>query len=135
MTVRFEWRGAFFSAEVEALHAAGFGHETRPGHDWRRLVDGHSLGWVCAREDDHLVGFANVAWEGSAHAFLLDVMVEPRRQRSGVGSGLVRRALREAQAVGCEWMHVDFEDQLEGFYMHACGFRSTRAGLMRLTGD
>lgn len=36
----------------------------------------HSLGWVCARFDGALVGFVNVAWDGAAHAFILDTVVE-----------------------------------------------------------
>lgn len=135
MTVRYDWRGEFSDSEVEALHTAGFGHETRPGHPWRQLVDRHSLGWVCARDAGHLVGFANVAWDGSAHAFILDVVVDAPRRRDGIGTALVGVAVREARHAGCEWLHVDFEAPLRGFYLDGCGFRPTPAGLLRLTGD
>jgi hypothetical protein len=37
---------------------------------------GNSLGWVCARNKDELVGFVNVAWDGGAHAFILDAIVK-----------------------------------------------------------
>jgi hypothetical protein len=30
-----------------------------------------------------------------------------------------------------EWLHVDFEPHLDEFY-HKCGFKETRAGLIRL---
>src|SRR5579863_589735 len=89
---------------------------------------GHSLGWVTAREGDHLVGFVNVAWDGRHHAFLVDAMVAPESQRHGVGTELVRRAVDGAEAAGCTWLHVDFEEALEPFYLarlrfpeHACG--------------
>jgi hypothetical protein len=31
-----------------------------------------------------------------------------------------------------EWLHVDFEDHLRGFYFDACGFTPTNAGLIEL---
>jgi len=45
---------------------------------------------------------------------------------------LVSAALH-ARASGCEWLHVDFEEHLTPFYFDACGFRPTRAGLIRLS--
>jgi len=40
-----------------------------------------------------------------------------------------------AKAAGCEWLHVDFEDHLRGFYFGSCGFKPTNAGLVHLKGD
>jgi hypothetical protein len=37
-----------------------------------------------------------------------------------------------ARAAGCEWLHVDFEDHLRRFYLGACGFTPTNAGLIEL---
>lgn len=37
-----------------------------------------------------------------------------------------------ARDVGCEWLHVDFEVHLRGFYFDACGFGPTNAGLIAL---
>lgn len=39
-------------------------------------------------------------------------------------------AAAEARAAGCEWLHVDFDEELSPFYLDACGFRPTTAGLM-----
>jgi GNAT superfamily N-acetyltransferase len=58
--------------------------------------------------------------------------VDPDRQRHGLGARLVAAAAAEARAAGCEWLHVDFEPHLEKFYLDGCGFRPTRAGLLRL---
>jgi hypothetical protein len=41
-------------------------------------------------------------------------------------------AVREARRAGCEWLHVDFEDNLRPFYFQACGFTPTNAGLIEL---
>jgi ribosomal protein S18 acetylase RimI-like enzyme len=79
------------------------------------------------------VGFVNVAWDGGDHAFLLDPKVPPDHQRQGIGTELVRVAARHAKKAGCEWMEVDFEDDLAAFYFDACGFRPTQAGLLHLT--
>jgi GNAT superfamily N-acetyltransferase len=128
---RFEWRGEFDNAAVNALHAEAFGHEPLDG-DWEGRVREHSLGWACARDGDRLVGFVNVAWDGGAHAFVLDTMVSPRAQRRGVGTQLVAATAAGVRAAGCEWLHVDFEDHLRGFYFDACGFEPTNAGLIAL---
>ncbi|HET7676830.1 MAG TPA: GNAT family N-acetyltransferase [Candidatus Limnocylindrales bacterium] len=131
MSVRYAWRGAFDSDEVGALHAEGFGH-AQAAEDWRGQVERHSLGWVCAREGTELVGFVNVAWDGGLHAFILDTLVASRARRRGIGTKLVGIAVEQARAAGCEWLHVDFEDELAAFYIGACGFRPTPAGLIAL---
>ena len=64
-TYRFEWRGAFDNASVNALHAEAFGHELLE-YDWEAQFRTHSLDWVCAYGDEDLVGFVNVPWDGGA---------------------------------------------------------------------
>lgn len=100
---------------------------------WWDRIQPHSLGWVTARaENDLLIGFVNVAWDGGDHAFLLDTKTRPTHQRRGLGTAVVRRAADEARSAGCEWLHVDFLPDLAPFYFDACGFRPTAAGLIRL---
>src|SRR4029453_6015923 len=91
MTVTYEWRGNFTSAEANRLHAECFGGGGLRDQewDWRGQVEGHRLGWVCARSGDELVGFVNVAWDGVVHAFVLDTMVTAGVRRHGVGTRLV----------------------------------------------
>jgi GNAT superfamily N-acetyltransferase len=130
----FEWRGSFTNGEVNSLHAEAF--ETRlysdEEWDWRSLVDRHSLGWVVARRRGELVGFANVLWDGMVHAWLQDVMVATDARGRGIGRELVTVAANGARSCGCVWLHVDFEEHLQPFYLDACGFRPTHAGLMQL---
>ena len=144
--IAYEWRGPFGSREVSALHAEAFGGQggsggagdrgASPRHasprDWRDQVERHSLGWVCARDGGDLAGFVNVAWDGGAHAFILDTMVAARMRRRGIGAGLVAAAVREARRAGCEWLHVDFEEHLRPFYLGSCGFTPSAAGLIAL---
>ena len=128
---RFEWRGAFDNASLNALHTEAFSHEVLD-YDWEDQVRRHSLGWVCAYEGNELVGFVNVPWDGGSHAFLMDTVVSTRSRRRGVGRRLVAAAVPRVREAGCEWLHVDFEDHLRGFYFEACGFRPTNAGLIAL---
>ncbi|WP_457963825.1 GNAT family N-acetyltransferase [Arthrobacter sp. D1-29] len=131
MTITFEWRGAVGNEEINQLHAQGFDH-AYVENDWTGLLSRHSLGWVTARDDEGLVGFVNVIWDGQAHAFIEDTLVADRARRQGVGKRLIALATEEAKAAGCEWLHVDFDDHLKGFYLDVCGFRPTSAGLIQL---
>ena len=131
MGVGYAWRGDFTNPELNALHAEGFGHRVLDD-DWRGQVQRHSLGWVCARDGDQLVGFVNVPWDGAVHAFILDTLVAVRARRQGIATRMVVLAVDEARAAGCEWLHVDFDEELSSFYVDACGFASTPAGLIAL---
>jgi GNAT superfamily N-acetyltransferase len=132
MNVTYAWRGDFDNEELNQLHAEGFGHPVL-ADDWRRQTAKHSLGWACARDDSGaLVGFVNVPWDGATHAFILDTLVAVRARRHGIGTRLVEVASEEARRAGCEWLHADFDEELEPFYLGACGFKPTPAGLIEL---
>ena len=128
------WRGEFSSDEANRLHAEAFG--TRLFHssewDWRRLVAEHSLGWVTARDGDRLVGFVNVLWDGLVHAWLQDVMVAADSRHLGVGRRVVAAARDAARDAGCEWLHVDFDEEHARFYLESCGFTRAPAGVIQL---
>jgi GNAT superfamily N-acetyltransferase len=134
MTMSCEWCGDFASAEANALHAEAFGTAvfSDAAWDWVELTRRHSLGWVTARDEAGLAGFVNVLWDGLVHAWLQDTMVAVRARGQGLGTALVRCARDAARAAGCEFLHVDFDAGLAGFYLGACGFRPTRAGLIAL---
>jgi GNAT superfamily N-acetyltransferase len=130
---RFQWRAEFSNQSLNVLHAEAFSHAVLDD-DWLAQVRSHSLGWVCAFDHDTLIGFVNVAWEGDLHAFILDTAVLQRYERQGVGTGLVALATEHARAAGCQWLHVDFDEEgLRRFYFDSCGFRPTTAGLIDLT--
>lgn len=101
------------------------------GHENFQPLLGRALAHVGAYDGATLVGFVNVAWDGGVHAFILDTCVDPGFRRRGIASRLVERAAEAARARGAQWLHVDFEPHLEGFYRQ-CGFGPTAAGLMRL---
>jgi GNAT superfamily N-acetyltransferase len=130
----YEWRGPFTNEEVNALHAEAFETRTFTEDEWNwiELTDRHSLGWVTARSKDRLVGFVNVIWDGLVHAWIQDLMVATTARHRGVGVGLVKAVRAGARDAGCEWLHVDFDDDLRSFYYEACGFQPSNAGLMSL---
>jgi GNAT superfamily N-acetyltransferase len=130
--ITYAWRGSFTNAELNPLHAEGFGHAVLPDDDWVGQVERHSLGWVTARDGDRLVGFVNVAWDGGVHAFLLDTLVRRTHRGRGIGTRVVALAVSHARDAGCEWLHVDWDEDLRRFYLEACGFVPTEAGLIGL---
>jgi GNAT superfamily N-acetyltransferase len=117
-------------AELDALMSLAWEGESAGG--WANVLE-RSLVHVGAYEGDRLVGFVNVAWDGGAHAFLLDTTVAPAFQRAGLGQQIVGAAATAARTRGARWLHVDYKEKLTGFYA-GCGFRPTAAGLIDLTG-
>lgn len=134
MAITYGWRAPFANDEVNQLHAEAFGTRVYDASEWNweQLVERHSLGWVVARDGDQLVGFVNVLWDGLAHAWLQDTMVAAAVRRRGVGTQVVALARDQAREAGCEWLHVDFDDADEAFYVGACGFTPAKAGLIEL---
>ena len=128
------WRGSFTNEEANFLHALAFRTRvfTEAEWNWVDLTARHSLGWVTARSGDLLVGFVNVVWDGLVHAWIQDLMVHPDHQHRGIGTRVITEATAGARAAGCEWLHVDFDDEHRDFYFGACGFPPTNAGLLRL---
>lgn len=137
MIIDIGWRADFTSSEANALHAEAFAKRVFADQewDWAALVEEHSLGWATSRRGGVLVGFLNVVWDGSVHAWLQDVMVAAEMRHQGVGTALVAIAREEAARAGCEWLHVDFAPGLRAFYLDACSFQATEAGLLRLDGE
>jgi GNAT superfamily N-acetyltransferase len=126
-------RGPVDDAALSALHARAFGSSPGSTTAWTERLARHSLTWVTATEKrEALVGFINVIGDGGLHAVLLDTVVDPERQGRGVGRALVFAGATAARDLGCEWLHVDFEADRAGFYLDACGFRPTAAGLLHL---
>ena len=117
---------------LSTLHRRSFGSPDTAVAPWQTRLERWSITWVSAYAGDRLLGLVNVAGDGGVHAFLLDPVVDPRRRHRGIGAELVRRAAVAARAAGCHWLHVDYEPHLADFYLGACGFRPTAAGLLHL---
>ncbi|MFJ4075386.1 GNAT family N-acetyltransferase [Curtobacterium sp. NPDC089991] len=128
--VALTWRSAISDEELADLTAA---HGGSPEIGWWDRVSQHSLGWVAGRDPQGaLVGFVNVAWDGADHAFLIDTKTHPARQHQGLGTAVVRYAVEAVRSAGCEWLFVDYGEDMVPFYEKACGFAPTHAGLIHL---
>ncbi len=90
-----------------------------------------SLFYIYCYDENELIGFVNIVSDGYLHAFVLDVTVRPKNRKNGIGTMLVHKDIEECKEKGIEWVHVDFEENLEEFY-RKCGFKSTKAGLISL---
>lgn len=132
MAVQIRVSSEVDDGELSALHHRAFGNPGQVIIPWSVRLKRHSLLWVTAEHAGALVGFVNVIGDGGRHAFLLDTVVAPDRQGEGIGRHLVATAAAESRALGCEWLHVDFADDLTDFYLRTCGFRRTSAGLIAL---
>ncbi|PCI86922.1 MAG: GNAT family N-acetyltransferase [Hyphomicrobiales bacterium] len=113
---------------LNALFSSAWGGCSRK--DFSRVL-AHGLAHICAYDVDMLVGFVNVAWDGEAHAFILDTSVHKDYQHQGIATALVKRAAEAARQADVEWLHVDYELHLTEFYAK-CGFEPTEAGLIKL---
>lgn len=115
---------------ITRLHALAFGEPDAETTPWGARLLRHDVTWVGAfTADGSLVGFVHVVTDGGIHGFLLDTAVHPDHQRLGIGRTLVLQAVDDAIRRGCQWIHVDFTHDLEEFYLEACGFFRTAAGL------
>lgn len=108
--------------------------ENREPQDHVRVLS-RSLVWLGAYSGEKLVGYANLAWDGWAHAFLLDPTVHPNFRGNGIGTRLIEEALEAAcEHPTVEWVHVDASPELmEQFYLPA-GFLRSSAGVFRSVG-
>jgi ribosomal protein S18 acetylase RimI-like enzyme len=118
--------------ELSDLHARASGNRVGEVRPWASRLSQHSLTWIGAFDSETLIGFVHACWDGGLHAFLLDTVVDPAYQRRGLGQTLVQALIEQVKDSSCEWLHVDYEPHLSDFYIKACGFRTTPAGLLRL---
>jgi GNAT superfamily N-acetyltransferase len=117
--------------ELNALFAASW-----PNHRTTEFetVLRSSAAYVCAYQGAELVGYVNAAWDGRAHAFILDATVRPSHRRRGIGKQLVLRVVEQVRRRGVMWVHVDFEPHLRDFYRQ-CGFRPSEAGVLNVASE
>jgi GNAT superfamily N-acetyltransferase len=132
LMVRYQRNPMLDNRQLNELSAASW---DAPGESDFGPVLKRSLGYIGAFDGDLLIAFVNIAWDGREHAFLLDTMVRPEFQRQGVGTELVTQAISLCREAGITWVHVDFEPHLSAFYLTACRFRPSAAGVMKLPDD
>jgi ribosomal protein S18 acetylase RimI-like enzyme len=124
VTIEYRVRPELRNEQLEALMGGPY--------EYLKIL-AHSLLWIGAFDGDRLVGYANVAWDGGVHTFLLDPTVDPEYRHRGIGTRLVKEALSAVTKVPeIEWVHVDSDEALMKDFYEPAGFRPTPAGLVRM---
>ncbi|NVM23991.1 MAG: GNAT family N-acetyltransferase [Desulfobacterales bacterium] len=96
---------------------------------YEQVLQRHYAYYTARSANGKLIGYVSVLSDGVADAFLLDLMVHPKHQGTGLGKQLVRRAVIDMKQAGIQCVQVTFQDQLEPFYA-MCGFHIFRGGII-----
>ncbi|MBR3487383.1 MAG: GNAT family N-acetyltransferase [Clostridia bacterium] len=112
----------FKEAEIRRLYSSvGW---TAYTEDMDALCRGfiNSLLTLAAYEDDELIGILRAVGDGETIVFIQDILVLPEKQRTGVGSSLVRALLERFPRVRQIELMTDNTPSTVAFY-RALGFK------------
>lgn len=119
--------GPVLPKEIANLrHAVGW---DRSEGTYGRTLPRHFAHYTVRGAEDGLVGYMSVLSDGVSDAFLLDLVVHPQCQKTGLGTKIVRRAIRDLKDAGVRCVQVTFNDDLEPFYAQ-CGFHILKGGII-----
>lgn len=110
---------------VELRKAVGWDYT--PG-EYDRILEG-VYAYFTVRDEGNLIGFVSVISDGVADAFLVDLMVHPSYQKWGIGTKLIKQAVRFIKANNIRCVQVTFNPETEGFY-RKLGFHIFKAGII-----
>jgi len=96
---------------------------------YEQVLQLHYAYYTARSAHDNLIGYVSVLSDGIADALLLDLMVHPEYQRTGLGKQLVRRAVTDIKQTGVRCIHVTFNENLEEFYSE-CSFHIFKGGII-----
>ena len=130
--IRYEFDAAVSPADIADLRqAVGWNRMERDLSDPRLTTALH----LCAFDENHLIGYAQVISNHVTDAYIQDVMVHPDYQRQGIGTELMERLLARLETYGIYMVSVIYgEETLRhfyerfGFYTMLSGQRELRPG-------
>ena len=130
--IRYEFDATVSPADIADLRqAVGWNRMQRDLSD-PRLTTTLQL---CAFDENHLIGYAQVISNHVTDAYIQDVMVHPDYQRQGIGTQLMEKLLSRLEEDGIYMVSVIYgEEALRpfykrfGFYTMLCGQREMRPG-------
>lgn len=85
--------------------------------------------YLCCFDNEKLVGFLDVVSNGVTDAYIQDVIVDPNYQNQGIGTHLMKLAIKRLCEDNIYSISVLFEEKLLGFYKKF-GFNIMMAGQM-----
>ena len=130
--IRYEFDATVSPADIADLRqAVGWNRMQRDLSD-PRLTTTLQL---CAFDENHLIGYAQVISNQVTDAYIQDVMVHPDYQRQGIGTQLMEKLLSRLEEDGIYMVSIIYgEEALRpfyerfGFYTMLCGQREMRPG-------
>lgn len=130
--IRYEFDAAVSPADIADLRqAVGWNRMERDLSD-PRLTTTLQL---CAFDENHLIGYAQVISNQVTDAYIQDVMVHPDYQRQGIGTQLMEKLLSRLEEDGIYMVSVIYGEEVLrpfyerfGFYTMLCEQREMRPG-------
>ena len=115
---------AYDEAEVLPLYeSVGWTNYTRDPAMLRRAFAG-SLAVLGAYDGERLIGLVRAVGDGASVLLVQDLLVQPERQRRGIGTALLRTLLARFGAVYQIFLMTDDTPEHDAFY---CSLGLTRA--------
>lgn len=124
--VEIEQEGKVTDIEIEKLRSS-VGWDNKTGSFL--VLSKRLYTYFTARKDGKLIGFIDILSDGIADAYLQDLVVHPDFQRKGIGSKLVKRAIRFLQKNNIKFIQVTFHPECEAFFKKF-GFYIYKAGVI-----
>lgn len=130
--IRYEFDATVSPADIADLRqAVGWNRMERDLSDPRLTTTLH----LCAYDENHLIGYAQVISNHVTDAYIQDVMVHPDYQRQGIGTQLMEKLLSRLEEDGIYMVSVIYGEEVLrpfyerfGFYTMLCGQREMRPG-------
>lgn len=130
--IRYEFDATASPADIADLRqAVGWNRMERDLSD-PRLTTTLQL---CAFDENHLIGYAQVISNQVTDAYIQDVMVHPDYQRQGIGTQLMEKLLSRLEEDGIYMVSVIYGEEVLrpfyerfGFYTMLCEQREMRPG-------
>ena len=119
--------GQVLPEEIDALRLA-VGWNTL-GDDYEKILKKAYAHYTVRDDHGSLIGYLAIISDGVADAFLIDLVVHPSFQRTGLGECIVRTAIYDMKQAGIHCVQVTFKDHLEPFY-RKCGFHIFKGGII-----
>ncbi len=124
--VIFEQDSIIKNGEIENVRTSvGWDNDSIP----YSMIVPNLFSYFTARHNDLLVGFISIISNKFSDAYLQDLMVMKDFQNNGIGSILLKKAIKFCQDKNIKAIQLTFNPELESFY-RKFGFHIYKAGII-----